>query len=77
MATHHITVELTDEEISILKRLADARNISATAALKHAIITADYLERQTRDGKQIFIGEMVNNTVQGSLKTVNIEAIPQ
>ena len=77
MATHHITIDLTDEEIAILKRLADARNISATAALKHAIITADYLQRQTREGKQIFIGEMVNNTVQGNLQTVNIETIPQ
>jgi hypothetical protein len=41
-----ITVNLPQETIAILKRLADEQGITATAALRKAIATEDFLRRE-------------------------------
>ncbi|MBD6614550.1 hypothetical protein FNW02_01350 [Komarekiella sp. 'clone 1'] len=41
-----ITVNLPPETIAVLKRLADQQGITATAALRKAIATEDFLRRE-------------------------------
>ncbi|MBW4689310.1 hypothetical protein GS682_24735 [Nostoc sp. B(2019)] len=41
-----ITVNLPPETIDVLKRLADQQGITATAALRKAIATEDFLRRE-------------------------------
>jgi hypothetical protein len=58
MTTHTLTVELSDAEISILRKIAIQDRTTPNAALKKAILQAGYLQQQTEEGKELFVGKL-------------------
>lgn len=58
MTTHTLTVNLSDEEISILQKIAAQDGTTPNAALKKAILQAGYLHQQTEEGKDLFVGKL-------------------
>jgi len=73
MALHKLTVELSDEEIDVLKQLAEQDGVTPTEALRKAIIAAGYLKQQTKAGRQILVGENVaNGIITGNSNVVGV-----
>jgi len=73
MALHKLTVELSDEEIEVLKQLAEQDGVTPTEALRKAIIAAGYLKQQTKAGKKILVGEnLTNGVITGSSLVVGV-----
>jgi hypothetical protein len=58
MTTHTLTVELSDAEISILRKIADQDGTTPNAALQKAILQAGYLLQTAEEGKELFVGKL-------------------
>ena len=58
MGVHKLSVELSDRELDILQMLADRDGITATEALKRAIIQAGYLRKQEDEGRALYVGNI-------------------
>ena len=66
MALHKLTVELSDDEISVLKELSRQDGTTPNEALKKAIAQAGYLLEKSNSGQQIFIGNVKGDKLTGS-----------
>jgi predicted transcriptional regulator len=53
--TRKITVNITDEDLDRLTKLADDQCITATAALKKAIMTESFIQEEIRAGSIVLI----------------------
>ena len=51
MTLYRLTVELSDEEIVILKQIAEQDGITPNEALRKAILAAGRLKQQTKEDK--------------------------
>jgi len=49
------TIELTDEQVAKIKRLADQQGITANALLQSAINTEEYIRDQIKAGNKILV----------------------
>ncbi|GEM_PF-986033 len=47
------TIELTDEQVAKIKRLADEQGITADAVLQKAIINEEYIREKIKAGNKI------------------------
>lgn len=66
MGLHKLTVELSDDEISVLQELARQDGTTPNAALSKAIAQAGYLLEKTGAGQQLFIGNVKGDKLTGS-----------
>jgi hypothetical protein len=73
MTTRTLTVELSDEEISILRRIADQDGTTPNAALKKAILQAGYLLQTAEEGNDLFVGKLDRGQItrNSDIKSVN------
>lgn len=63
MAVHKLAVELSDEELTALKMLADLDGISPSQALKRAITQVAYLRQEERKGRDVYVGTIVGDSI--------------
>ncbi|MEB3248961.1 MAG: hypothetical protein ACKOX2_00635 [Microcystaceae cyanobacterium] len=61
MATHTLTVELSDQEIAVLRDISSQDQISPNDALRKIILQAGYLRQETAEGNQLFIGKVTDD----------------
>jgi predicted transcriptional regulator len=52
-----LSVNLPDETVELLKKLAEKRGTTMTQVLKEAVATENFLDNETRQGKKILIEE--------------------
>ncbi len=74
MTTHTLTVELSDEEISILRKIAAQDGTTLNAALKKSILQAGYLQQRAEEGKELFVGTLDRGKItrNSDIKSVNL-----
>jgi hypothetical protein len=77
MTTRTLTVELSDEEISILRKIADQDGTTPNAALKKAILQAGYLQQKTEEGNELFVGKLDRGQItrNSDITSVNLEGV--
>ena len=71
-----VTVELSDEEVDILKRLADSDGVSASAILRKAIYMMAELSQYEKERGELIITnqrEISNIRAGGAVKGVSID----
>jgi hypothetical protein len=66
MSLHKITVELSDEEIAILRQLSRLNGSSPNDALRKAIVQAGYVSMQTCSGQDFYVGKVQGDRIMGS-----------
>jgi hypothetical protein len=66
MSLHKITVELSDEEIAILRQLSRLNGSSPNDALRKAIVQAGYVSMQTSSGQDFYVGKVQGDRIMGS-----------
>ena len=66
MGLHKLTVELSDEEIAVLRQLAKRDDTSLNTALRNAIAQAGYLLGKESSGQQVFVGKVRGSKLTGN-----------
>jgi hypothetical protein len=66
MGLNKVTVELSDNEIAILEQLAKKDGGSPNDALRKAIAQAGYLLEQTNFGRNVYVGNVHGDRIQGN-----------
>jgi hypothetical protein len=77
MTTHTLTVELSDEEISILRKIAAQDGTTLNAALKKSILQAGYLLQTAEEGNELFVGKLDRGQItrNSDIKWVNLGGV--
>jgi hypothetical protein len=77
MTTHTLTVELSDDEISILRKIAAQDRTTPNAALKKAILQAGYLQQRTEEGNELFVGKLDRGQItrNSDITSVNLKGV--
>jgi len=73
MKTHTLTVELSDEEILILRKIAAQDGITPNAVLKKAILQAGYLQQKTEEGNELFVGKLDRGQITRNSDMTSVE----
>ena len=63
MATK-VTVNLPDETVDAIRKMAESRGITQTEAIRQAIDTQHYMDLEVQKGREILLQNPANKTVQ-------------
>ena len=63
MATK-VTVNLPDDTVEAIKKMAEDRGITQTEAIRQAIESQYFLNREVQNGREILLQNPANKTVQ-------------
>lgn len=72
MDSQPVTINLSDNEIDILKKISDDNNMLPSDVLKQIIIQAGYLHQQTQAGNAILFGNVGDNKIKADSKVSKV-----
>jgi len=55
VADRKVSMNVTDEDLTVMQRLADQRGVTRTEAVRNAVATEDFLRSELKKGSQILI----------------------
>jgi hypothetical protein len=64
MPTTKVTVNLPDDAVESIKKIAAARGITVTEALRQLIATQDFLQTEVRKGNKVLLQDVADRSVR-------------
>ncbi len=62
--TKRVTITLTEEQLEILKRLAEDQGITATSVIQKALLTENYMHNEVKAKRRILIQDPKDNSLK-------------